>query len=50
MQDIIDNLDESHAAKVLVAVPSSRVLGNILGHTDLLFQLKDRGYDVLRYL
>ena len=47
VQDIIDNLDESHAAKVLVAVPSSRVLGNILGHTDLLFQLKDRGYDVL---
>jgi len=32
---------------VLVAVPSSRVLGNILGHTDILSELSDRGYDVL---
>ena len=47
VQDVIDNLDETHAAKVLVAVPSSKVLGNILGHTDLLSQLKERGYDVL---
>jgi len=47
VQDIIDQLDESHAAKVLVAVPSSRVLGNILGHTDILSELSDRGYDVL---
>ena len=47
VQDIIDNLDETDAAKVLVAVPSSRVLGNILGHTDLLSELSDRGYDVL---
>ena len=47
VQDIIDQLDETHAAKVLVAVPSSRVLGNILGHTDILSELSDRGYDVL---
>ena len=47
VQDIIDNLDESHAAKVLIAVPSSKVLGNILGHTDLISQLQERGYDVL---
>ena len=47
VQDIIDQLDDTHAAKVLVAVPSSRVLGNILGHTDLLHQLSERGYDVL---
>lgn len=47
VQDIIDNLDESDAAKVLVAVPSSKVLGNILGHTDLIYQLTQRGYDVL---
>jgi len=47
VQDIIDQLDETDAAKVLVAVPSSRVLGNILGHTDLLSELSDRGYDVL---
>ena len=47
VQSVIDTLDEQHAAKVLVAVPSSRVLGNILGHTDMLDQLKQRGYDVL---
>ena len=47
VQDISDQLDETDAAKVLVAVPSSRVLGNILGHTDLLSELSDRGYDVL---
>jgi len=47
VQDIIDNLDETHAAKVLVAVPSSKVLGNILGHTDIISQLQERGYDVL---
>ena len=47
VQDIIDQLDDTHAAKVLVAVPSSRVLGNILGHTDILSELSDRGYDVL---
>ena len=32
---------------MLAVVPSSRVLGNILGHTDLLHQLSERGYDVL---
>ena len=47
VQDIIDNLDETDAAKVLVAVPSSRVLSNILGHTDMLSELAERGYDVL---
>tara|TARA_B100000085_G_scaffold28214_1_gene23333 strand:- start:179 stop:1441 length:1263 start_codon:yes stop_codon:yes gene_type:complete len=47
VQDIIDNLDETHAAKVLVAVPSSRILGNILGHTDLIHELSERGYDVM---
>jgi len=47
VQDVIDQLDDNHAAKVLVAVPSSRVLGNIIAKTDLLFQLKQRGYNVL---
>ena len=47
VQDIIDNLDKSDAAKVLVAVPSSRLLGRMLGETDLLQQLRDRGYHVL---
>ena len=45
--DIIDGLDETSAAKVLVAVPSSRILGNMIGQTDLLQQLEDRGYHVL---
>ena len=47
VQDIIDQLDDTHASKVLVAVPSSRVLGNILGQTDLIHELSERGYDVL---
>jgi len=47
IQDVLDNLDETHAAKVLVAVPSSKVLGNIIGHTSILQELKERGYDVL---
>jgi len=46
IQDVLDNLDETHAAKVLVAVPSSKVLGNIIGHTSILQELKERGYDV----
>ena len=33
--------------KVLVAVPSSKVLANIIGHTDILKRLDDLGYDVL---
>ena len=45
--DIIDQIDETHAAKVLVAVPSSRVLGNMIGHTDLLAQLQQRDYNVM---
>ncbi len=44
---IIADLDEQHAAKILVAVPSSRVLGNMIGKTDLLARLAERGYNVL---
>ena len=47
VQDVIDGLDDAAASKVLIAVPSSRVLGNILGSTDLLHELSERGYDVL---
>ena len=47
IQNVLDSLDESHAAKVLVAVPSSKVLGNIIGHTSILEELKERGYDVM---
>lgn len=47
VQGVIDTLDDTHAAKVLVAVPSSKILGNMIGQTDLLAELKQRGYDVL---
>ena len=47
VRDIIDQLDESHAAKVLVAVPSSKILGNMISKTTLLHQLKERGYNVM---
>jgi len=47
VDNIIADLDEQHAAKILVAVPSSRVLGNMIGKTNLLQRLSDRGYNVL---
>ena len=47
VRDIIDNLDDTHASKVLVAVPSSRVLGNMISKTTLLLQLAERGYSVM---
>tara|TARA_B100000073_G_scaffold57648_1_gene42690 strand:+ start:2497 stop:3711 length:1215 start_codon:yes stop_codon:yes gene_type:complete len=47
VRDILDNLDETHASKVLVAVPSSRVLGNMVSRTTLLLDLKERGYNVM---
>ena len=43
--EIITNTDNNQ--KVLVAVPSSKVLANIIGHTDILKQLNDLGYDVM---
>ena len=43
--EIITNTDNNQ--KVLVAVPSSKVLANIIGHTDILTKLNDLGYDVL---
>ena len=47
VQSILDSIDETHDAKVLVSVPSSRVLNNMLGRTLLLKELGTRGYDVL---
>ena len=47
VQSVLDSIDESHDAKVLVSVPSSRVLNNMLGRTLLLKELETRGYDVL---
>ena len=43
--EIVTNTDNNQ--KVLVAVPSSKVLANIIGHTNILNQLNDLGYDVL---
>tara|TARA_B100001113_G_scaffold339640_1_gene323064 strand:+ start:21819 stop:23090 length:1272 start_codon:yes stop_codon:yes gene_type:complete len=45
--DVLDTLDSKNAQKVLCAVPSSKILGNMLGQTNLLDELKKRGYDVL---
>ena len=47
LMDILDSLDSQQSAKVLVAAPSSKILGNMLGHTLILDYLKDNGYDVL---
>ena len=45
--NVLDTLDDESASKVLIAVPSSRILGNMIGHTTLLSQLRLRGYDYL---
>ena len=45
--NIIDDLDDSIAHKVLVAVPSSKVMWNLLSQTTIVKDLQDRGYDVL---
>ena len=45
--DIIDNAYDDGVLKVLVSVPSSKVLGNMLGHTSLLEELKERDINVL---
>ena len=45
--DVLENLDDKNAQKVLVAVPSSKILGHMLSKTKLLVELKSRGYDVL---
>ena len=47
VRDIVDNLDEQSASKILVAVPSSRVLGNMISKTTLLHDLSERGYSVM---
>ena len=45
--DIIDNAYDDGILKVLVSVPSSKVLGHMLGHTSLLEELKERDINVL---
>jgi superfamily II DNA or RNA helicase len=44
---VIDSLDVASASKVLVASPASKVMGAMLFKTDIMHQLKERGYDVL---
>ena len=45
--DILDDLDIESSSKVLVAVPSSNILRNMLVETDILPQLAERGYNIL---
>ena len=45
---ILDILDACEGTvKCLVSVPSSRVLGHMIGHTSLLEELKQRGLNIL---
>ena len=46
VKDVIDGVVKGDA-KILVTVPSSKILNNMLGQTTLLKALADRGYDVL---
>jgi superfamily II DNA or RNA helicase len=45
--DILDNLDETQASKVLVAAPNTKVLWSMLSNSDVLYQMELRGYDVM---
>ena len=45
--DIIDNAYDDGVLKVLVSVPSSKVLGKMLGQSSLLEELKERDINVL---
>ena len=45
--DILDTLDSDDAHKVLVSVPSSRMLGAMMSKTDLIYQLEKRGFEFL---
>ena len=47
VKDFAQSINNYDGAKVLVSVPSSRILNKMLGHTKLLSQLKDMGFDVM---
>ena len=47
VKDFIKSIKNYDGAKVLISVPSSRILNRMIGQTKLLSQLKDLGYDVL---
>ena len=44
---VLDGMDATGASKVLVAAPSTRVLWRMLTTTDVIQQMRDRGYDIL---
>ena len=43
----MDTLDSDDAQKVLVSVPSSKMLGAMMSQTDLIYQLEKRGFEFL---
>ena len=47
LKDMFEQLDVTQNPKVLVSAPSSKVLGDMLGQTDILEYFKDQGYDVM---
>ena len=47
VKSFIESIKNYDGAKVLISVPSSKVMNKMLGQTKLLSQLKDLGYDVL---
>ena len=47
VQSFLKSITNYDGAKVLVSVPSSRILNKMIGQTKLLSELKELGYDVL---
>ena len=47
LKDMFEQLDDTQNPKVLVAAPSSKVLGNMLGQTDIIDYFQSEGYDVM---
>lgn len=45
--DIVSQLDEDSAQKILVAAPNTRVLWRLLSNTNVMAEFASRGYDVL---
>jgi len=45
--DIVEQLDDDAAQKILVAAPSTRVLWRLLSSTDVMAEFAARGYDVM---
>lgn len=45
--DIVSQLDDDAAQKILVAAPNTRILWNLLSSTNVMVEFAERGYDVL---